>query len=237
MAKVLGGSQGQLKFSLSSVVMKYGKKIGNFFWKSGKQAISKAPLRGKNKLREETFSVNNAASDSSPWKKVEWVHVKVGDIVELSRDEEVSADIVMLHADGREGVAYVETMALDGETNLKSRYPVPQLKCGTVDELSSCNAHFVVEDPNLDLYDFHGKVTVEGTTLPLTLSNVIFRGSIVRNTAQVIGIVINTGEECKIRMNASKNPEAKSPAIQKMTLSGNETLNATLGILKMLLYA
>ncbi|EHL02334.1 putative phospholipid-transporting ATPase IA [Glarea lozoyensis 74030] len=220
MAKVLGGSQGQLKFSISSAAKKFGKEVGKVIWKSGEHAISKArssTSHGRDQPREDTFSINNAASDSSPWKKVEWVHVKVGDIVELSRDEEVPADIVMLHADGRDGVAYVETMALDGETNLKSRYPVPQLKCGTLDELSCCNAHFVVEDPNLDLYDFHGKVTVDGTTLPLTLSNVIFRGSIVRNTAQVIGMVINTGEECKIRMNASKNPEAKSPAIQKMT--------------------
>jgi phospholipid-translocating ATPase len=168
-----------------------------------------------------TTAASPAFDDSAPcsWATVKWIDLKVGDVIEIRRNEQVPADIVLLYADGRDGVAYVETMALDGETNLKFRRPPHQLaqRSETLTDLASCRAHFVVEDPNLDLYEFHGKVTVNGSTLPLTLENVVFRGSILRNTTRAIGLIVNTGEECKIRMNANKNPQTKAPAIQYMT--------------------
>ncbi len=42
----------------------------------------------------------------------------------------------------------------------------------------------------------------------------MYRGSTLRNTAEAVGLVVNTGEECKIRMNAHKNEHAKAPAMQ-----------------------
>ncbi|KAF8850714.1 phospholipid-translocating P-type ATPase [Acephala macrosclerotiorum] len=164
-------------------------------------------------------TVNSEDLDSSHWSTVKWIDLRVGDIIELRRDEQVPADIVLLSAEGRNGIAYIETMALDGETNLKGKQPPSILakRCSTLDDISICHAHFVIEDPNLDLYEFNGKVTVDGKTVPLTLANVVYRGSTLRNTIRAIGMVINTGEECKIRMNANKNPQAKAPAIQKMT--------------------
>ncbi|KAG9232656.1 putative phospholipid-transporting ATPase IA [Amylocarpus encephaloides] len=153
----------------------------------------------------------------SPWVEVKWIDIKVGDIIELSRDESVPADLILLYADGREGVAYVETMALDGETNLKTRHSIHQWSCESIDDISQARALFVVEDPSADLYEFSGKVSLDNTTFPLNLSNTLLRGCIVRNTNRVVGMVINTGEECKIRMNASKNPDAKAPAIQLTT--------------------
>jgi len=154
-----------------------------------------------------------------PWATVKWIDLKVGDVIEIQRDEQIPADIVLLCADGRDGIAYIETMALDGETNLKCRRPLDELArvCGTLTDLEHCRAHFAVEDPNLDLYEFHGKVSVNESTLPLTLENVIFRGSIMRNTKTAFGMIVNTGEECKIRMNANKKPQTKAPAIQYMT--------------------
>src|SRR5207244_2753497 len=46
------------------------------------------------------------------WARVEWKDVKVGDIVRLRRDESVPADIVLLHATGENGLAYIDTMDL-----------------------------------------------------------------------------------------------------------------------------
>jgi P-type E1-E2 ATPase len=44
----------------------------------------------------------------------------VGSIVMLHRDEEIPADIVVLVCGGIQGgISYVETAAIDGETNLK----------------------------------------------------------------------------------------------------------------------
>ncbi|KAJ8129429.1 hypothetical protein O1611_g4200 [Lasiodiplodia mahajangana] len=151
------------------------------------------------------------------WAQVEWRDVKVGDIVKLRRDEAVPADIVLLHATGENGIAYIDTMDLDGETNLKSRESLRDFKeCDTIGGLRSIVAEFVVEDPNPDLYHFDGRVAINGKTLPLTSSEVIYRGSTIRNTNSVIGLVINTGEECKIRMNANQHPDAKKPALEAM---------------------
>ncbi|KAI9788660.1 MAG: hypothetical protein M1835_002165 [Candelina submexicana] len=155
-------------------------------------------------------------AEPESWTKIKWNQLQVGHVVKLERDEAAPADLVILHSDGPNGVAYIETMALDGETNLKGKQASPALaeSCGTLDKLGRCGAHVVVEDPNLDLYNFEGRVTVAGETRPLTNSEIILRGSILRNTQQAIGLVIYTGEECKIRMNATKNPRIKAPALQ-----------------------
>ncbi|KAI9777848.1 MAG: hypothetical protein M1839_008525 [Geoglossum umbratile] len=156
------------------------------------------------------------STDLRHWAVTKWKDIRVGDIIKLRRDEPVPADLVILHSKGQEGVAYIETMALDGETNLKSKRASPPLakNCSTVDELAKCKAHITVEDPNLDLYSFEGNVTVGNETSPLTNSEIIYRGSVLRNTEEALGMVIYTGEECKIRMNATKNPRIKAPALQ-----------------------
>lgn len=164
----------------------------------------------------ETVEEARTAGDPLRWTATRWCDIKVGDVVRLERDDSVPADLVVLHADGENGLAYVETTALDGETNLKSRQALPDLRiCETIEGIQSCQADFVIEDPNRDLYEFHGRVTVCEKTLPLTLSEVIYRGSTLRNTGLVIGLVVNTGEECKIRMNANHHPTAKKPRLEK----------------------
>ncbi|KAI4197283.1 MAG: hypothetical protein LQ350_006010 [Teloschistes chrysophthalmus] len=164
---------------------------------------------------EATGSVSSGSSVKL-WHDTKWKDVRVGDIVKLARDEAVPADLLVVHANGVNDVAYVETMALDGETNLKSKAPVPPVAtaCSKIDSLLTCDAHVVVEDPNLDLYNFEGRVHVGSEGLPLTNNQVIYRGSIVRNTPEVLAMVIYTGEECKIRMNATKNPRIKAPSLQ-----------------------
>lgn len=150
------------------------------------------------------------------WSKVQWEEVRVGDIIRLRRDENVPADMVLLHATGPNGIAYIETMALDGETNLKSKQACPLFTkhCGSLSALNAVRAEVVSEDPNLDLYNYEGKAVVDEEVMPLTLNQVVYRGSTMRNTSEAIGVAINTGEECKIRMNASKNVHAKAPAMQ-----------------------
>lgn len=150
------------------------------------------------------------------WRTVQWDQLKVGDVIKLARNDDVPADIVLLHADGEEGLAYVETMALDGETNLKSKQVPAALKgCDSIEGICGCGAEFVVEDPNPDLFRFDGRVTVNNETRPLTLNEVVYRGCTIRNTASVIGLVINTGEETKIRRNANRHPNAKKPALER----------------------
>ncbi|KAH8664203.1 hypothetical protein BX600DRAFT_382033 [Xylariales sp. PMI_506] len=163
------------------------------------------------------LATTEANQGGNVWSMVQWQNLRVGDIIQLHRDEDVPADIVLLQATGPNGVAFIETMALDGETNLKSKQACSLLakRCDTLQKLRECKADIVSEDPNIDLYNFEGRVTVDGETMPLTLNEVVYRGSKLRNTTSAMGLVINTGEECKIRMNANKEVHAKMPAMQR----------------------
>jgi len=150
------------------------------------------------------------------WSIARWHSLQVGDVIRLQRNQAVPADIMLLNSQGENNIANVETMALDGETNLKSKQvPTALAKlCKTPESIVTCRAHLVVEDPNLDLYNFEGRATLGNQTAPLTNNEIIYRGSILRNTPEAVGMVIYSGEECKIRMNANKNPRIKAPAMQ-----------------------
>lgn len=152
------------------------------------------------------------------WTEVKWSAVKVGDVVKLKRDDPIPADLVLVFSDGPSGMAYIDTAALDGESNLKAKQASALLRkvCRDENDVPICQAHVVVEDPNIDLYNFDGRITIGDETLPLTGNEVIYRGSVLRNTANAFGMVINTGEECKIRMNATKNAKAKAPSMQRI---------------------
>ncbi|KAL6709173.1 drs2 neo1 protein [Coniothyrium glycines] len=178
-------------------------------------------------LRADMATVLHRASvdDGSPsfpstdclrWQMIKWQDINVGDIIKLDRDDAAPADLALLHTSGENNVAFVETMALDGETNLKSKQTTASISRTIIDQedVLSTDAEFVVEDPNRDLYSFEGRVTVDDKQAPLTLNEIIFRGSILRNTPDAIGMVIYSGEECRIRMNANKNPRIKAPALQ-----------------------
>ena len=39
----------------------------------------------------------------------------------VKKNEDIPADIVLLYSSNETGIAYVDTMALDGETNLKEK--------------------------------------------------------------------------------------------------------------------
>ncbi|KAL1388095.1 phospholipid-translocating P-type ATPase [Phyllosticta capitalensis] len=170
---------------------------------------------GEEEVKEESTS---RALGPIHWATTKWKDLKVGNVVKLKRNDAAPSDLVLLHSTGPNGIAYVETMALDGETNLKSKQTTPSIAkaCHSDEDVAACKAHFVVEDPNLDLYNFEGRVTYGGETAPLTNTEIIYRGSILRNTEEAIGMVIYTGEDCKIRMNANKNPRIKAPALQAL---------------------
>lgn len=52
---------------------------------------------------------------------VEWQHVAVGDIVKLEDKDFIPADLIVISTSEKNSSAYIETMSMDGETNLKHR--------------------------------------------------------------------------------------------------------------------
>ena len=53
-----------------------------------------------------------------------WKDAEVGDIIQLASDDIVPADILLLRSSGEDGICFVSTASLDGETNLKQKQVV-----------------------------------------------------------------------------------------------------------------
>lgn len=56
------------------------------------------------------------------------------------------------------------------------------------------------ELPNSSLYTFTGNLVLDDKTIPLSPNQVLLRGCMLRNTSSVLGVVIFTGHETKVRL-------------------------------------
>ncbi|KAJ1406289.1 P-type ATPase [Sesbania bispinosa] len=147
----------------------------------------------------------------------EWKNLRVGNIVKIKKDEFFPADLLLLSSSYEDAVCYVETMNLDGETNLK-------LKQG-LDVTSSLNEDFKFrnfkaavkcEDPNANLYSFVGSMEFEEQKYALSPQQLLLRDSKLRNTDYIFGAVIFTGHDTKVIQNATDPPSKRSKIEKKM---------------------
>ncbi|GAA5987172.1 hypothetical protein JCM11641_002155 [Rhodosporidiobolus odoratus] len=166
-------------------------------------------------------------ADKPLWVKESWEDLRVGDFVRLHGDESVPADLIICSTSEEENVCYVETKNLDGETNLKSRSAVPELThLRTSSELAK-GAQFVIraEPPDVNMFTYNaavelrdGRVSKDGKPLkcPVNLNTMLLRGTVVRNTEWVVGVVCMTGRDTKIVMNSGGTPSKRSKVERQM---------------------
>ncbi|KXN73399.1 phospholipid-translocating P-type ATPase, partial [Conidiobolus coronatus NRRL 28638] len=150
--------------------------------------------------------------------------LRVGDIVRVDQDDWIPADLVLLGSEHQDGTCYVETASLDGETNLKKLQTLKELQDMYLSDASFQNlrGYIRVEEPTLDLYSIQGYYQLsstgsfqDGNQLPLSINQVLLRGTLLRNTSYVYGIVIYSGEQTKVRLNATKHVQTKIPFLTK----------------------
>ncbi|PHJ18662.1 phospholipid-translocating p-type flippase subfamily protein, partial [Cystoisospora suis] len=100
--------------------------------------------------------------DGADVEMVRWRQLRPGDIVKLHCDEPVPADMMMLNCADEYGVAYLETVQLDGETNLKHKMCIPEIAeiVRTDQQASALAIEVSYEPPSAELYKFSGTVTV-----------------------------------------------------------------------------
>lgn len=160
--------------------------------------------------------------DNARFKKDFWKNVQVGDILRLYDGEEVPADMVILSTSDPDGSCYIETKNLDGETNLKVRNA---LHCSRgVRHARHCEqAEFTIdsESPHANLYSYSGVIrwtqqyrNPEAPTSemaePISINNLLPRGSSLRNTEWTLGVVVFTGRETKIMLNSGITPSKRA---------------------------
>ncbi|XP_049649675.1 phospholipid-transporting ATPase VD isoform X2 [Accipiter gentilis] len=145
-----------------------------------------------------------------------WKNVNVGDFIRLSRNEIIPADMVLLYSSDLDGICYIETAGLDGETNLKQR----QVVRGYSEQVSEIDpekfsSRIECESPNNDLSHFQGFVEHSNKDrVGLSKDNLLLRGCTVRNTEAVVGIVVYAGHETKAMLNNS-GPHYKRSKLER----------------------
>eukprot|EP01116_Phalansterium_solitarium_P004039 TRINITY_DN1491_c0_g1_i2.p1 TRINITY_DN1491_c0_g1~~TRINITY_DN1491_c0_g1_i2.p1 ORF type:complete len:1331 (+),score=449.05 TRINITY_DN1491_c0_g1_i2:287-4279(+) len=138
--------------------------------------------------------------------KVEWQQIRVGDIVRLSANEFIPADVVLLSSSEPMSIAYIETANLDGETNLKIRQALPATAEIADPSATGIRVTGTVESgpPNNKLYEFEGSIDIRRHKHPLGPQQLLLRGAQVRNTGWLYGLVLFTGRDTKYMQNSNK---------------------------------
>nr|XP_054303332.1 phospholipid-transporting ATPase IB-like [Pongo pygmaeus] len=152
------------------------------------------------------------------WHTIMWKEVAVGDIVKVVNGQYLPADVVLLSSSEPQAMCYVETANLDGETNLKIRQGLSHTAdMQTREVLMKLSGTIECEGPNRHLYDFTGNLNLDGKSLfALGPDQILLRGTQLRNTQWVFGIVVYTGHDTKLMQNSTKAPLKRSN-VEKVT--------------------
>ncbi|KAK9277681.1 hypothetical protein L1049_007228 [Liquidambar formosana] len=169
---------------------------------------------------QNDMAINNSLIDvlqDQKWERVPWKKLQVGDIVKVKQDGFFPADLLFLASTNADGVCYIETANLDGETNLKIRKALERTWDYLAPEKASeFKGEVQCEQPNNSLYTFSGNLLFQKQTLPLTPNQILLRGCSLRNTEYIVGAVIFTGHESKVMMNAMNVPSKRSTLERKL---------------------
>ncbi|XP_059655958.1 phospholipid-transporting ATPase 3 isoform X2 [Cornus florida] len=140
-----------------------------------------------------------------------------GNIVRVKQDGFFPADLLFLASTNPDGVCYIETSNLDGETNLKIRKALEKTwDHVSPEKASEFKGEIQCEQPNNSLYTFTGNLMIQKQTLPLSPNQLLLRGCSLRNTEYIVGVVIFTGHETKVMMNSMNVPSKRSTLERKL---------------------
>lgn len=151
----------------------------------------------------------------------QWINVAVGDVVRVESEEPFPADLVLLASSEPEGLCYIETANLDGETNLKIKQGLPETSSMVSPaELSRLGGRIKSEQPNSSLYTYEAALTMQAgggeKEVALNPEQLLLRGATLRNTPWIYGLVVFTGHETKLMRNATAAPIKRTKVEKKL---------------------
>lgn len=136
-----------------------------------------------------------------------------GDVVVVKDQENIPADMLVLACSDSDGTCYVDTSSLDGETNLKEKQAVGiTKKTDSPSSLGTLTGTLTCQVPNKELSVFQGVLSIHGGTgsadgMPseeaVDSRSLLLRGSVLRNSNWVAGVIVYTGRLTKLHLNTS----------------------------------
>jgi magnesium-transporting ATPase (P-type) len=158
-------------------------------------------------------------------------NVQVGDLILISKGEEVPADVILMDCKGGKNTLFDESRNL-GSKEYVEKIPVDSFK--VLKELDHNEIFYsltriesiLVTLPNISLKKFKGKIRYRGDpkTYLTGVNSLVLGGSVLVSSEWVLGLVVYTGMETKYWMNSKSTLKTKIP---KMTVTINKifTLN------------
>eukprot|EP00466_Bigelowiella_natans_P013751 jgi/Bigna1/56260/estExt_Genewise1Plus.C_900001 len=138
-----------------------------------------------------------------------------GDIIMINQNEVFPADILCIATAHAKGHSFVETASLDGETNLKVKEAVSSIHTNLpYQKINDLKGKVVYGEPDKDLEKLVGNISItlpnqETEPVKLNERNLLLRGTKLKNTAFILGIVLYVGVDTKIRKNNEKEDGAE----------------------------
>ncbi|GLT41731.1 hypothetical protein SLA2020_157740 [Shorea laevis] len=150
-----------------------------------------------------------AVLHSGEFRLKKWKKIRAGEVVKIFADETIPCDMVLLRTSDPSGLAYIQTMNLDGESNLKTRY-ARQETASSEFEGSAISGLIRCEQPNRNIYEFTANMEFNDQKFPLSQSNIVLRGCQLKNTDWILGVVVYAGQETKAMLNSAISPSKRS---------------------------
>lgn len=153
-------------------------------------------------------------------KHVQAQDIQVGNIVWLRENDEVPCDLVLIGTSEPQGICFVETAALDGETDLKTRIVPPTCLGLAPEQLHKIKGVIECPNPDKDIRRFDANLRLfppflDNDICPLTIKNTLLQSCYLRNTEWACGVAVYTGNETKLGMSRGV-PEPKLTAVDAM---------------------
>lgn len=108
----------------------------------------------------------------------------MGDILEIKKDEVFPTDMLLLYAENDKqepvDIIFVDTMNLDGETNLKPR-TIAHSAINSSNILMEMSGFLEYDRPSENLDKWDGSLTYNGVTKSSGIDNLLLRGCKLKN--------------------------------------------------------
>lgn len=194
--------------------------------------------RKKSDDEENTRSCRIFNKEQNTFEDKKWDDIRLGDILKINEKEYFPADLVLINSSEPNGIAFVETKNLDGETNLKYRQgnAIIAERVKTEFDLFNFSGKLECKKPNEFIYEFDAKFVLDKSDSDeqnrnLTTSNsaenkdnrivyidknsFLLRGCSLRQTEYIYGFVVYVGHNTKIMKN-SPSAKSKTSRIEKI---------------------
>lgn len=131
-----------------------------------------------------SFYFNN---QTNKFQEIKWKNITLGMIIKIKENDQFPADLVLLKSSDKNGICYVETKNLDGETNLKLKknHNVISKYFDEEKNISSCNGILFCNPPDDNIHQFSAHFKINFDEKAMTEKKIKNLGKIFFSTSLI----------------------------------------------------